>query len=590
MKGAGVEPQRNTLYYGDNLDILRKEIRNQSIDLIYLDPPFNSKADYNILFREATGDESTAQIQAFSDFWHWDKAARDAYNYLTSNDVDEKIANLSTSLFQLLGKNDLTAYLFIMAERLVELHRVLKSSGSLYLHCDPTASHYLKILLDSIFDPTNFRNEVIWRRTGAHGSRKGFGPIHDVLLFYTKTSSYFFKTVKRPYMKGHVQGRYTTDASGRQKFSTGGNILTGSGATGGQSGMAWRGFNPSAKNRHWAIPGFLTNQMPPTFKTLGVLDKLEYLHNQGLIEIKEGTEWPTPVRYLQEEDGRPLQDVWAYQPYTEGTVFGTKEGIDHDVSWLGPTDPERLGYQTQKPVGLLERIIRSSCPDDGVVLDPFCGCGTTIIAAEKLSRLWIGIDITFLAINLVRQRLGDAFPSCEFQVVGEPRDLGAANELSKNRYQFQCWALTLIGARPVGSTLKEPETVRKGADEGVDGWLRFSDGPEGHIERVAVQVKSGHVSVKDIREFRDVVSRQKAAIGIFLTLSEPTSEMVKEMNATDPYVSPRYHKEYPKLQILTIEGLFKGKRPEMPPAVSPFQEAPVMQKSDNLSQSRLLPY
>ncbi len=583
--------KENTLYYGDNLDILKGYIPNESIDLVYLDPPFNSEEDYNILFRESSGEQSTAQIQAFSDFWHWDDAARKAYNFLTSNAVNAKIADLAQALYRLLGKNDMTAYLFMMTERFIELHRVLKPTGSLYIHCDPTASHYLKITLDAIFDPRNFRNEIIWRRTGSHGAQRSFGPIHDTILFYSKSSEYNFQVIKQPYMKGHVESRFSRDATGKLKFTTGGNILTGSGITGGESGKPWKGFDPSAKNRHWAVPSYLAKQMPENFQKLSVLQKLDELYKAKLIEIKEGSAWPTPVRYFNEEEdaeeGHPAQDIWAYQPYTEGTVYGTKEGIDHDVAWLGTTDPERLGYETQKPLGLLERIIKSSCPKEGIVLDPFCGCGTTITAAEKLNRTWIGIDITFLAINLIRRRLRDSFPHAKFKVIGEPRDLEAAKELTKDRYQFQWWALSLIGARPVGSTPGQPKTGKKGADEGIDGWLRFADGEEGNIEKIVVQVKSGHVGVKDIRELRDVITRQKAVIGIFITLENPTSDMIKEVKTTDPYVSPTWKHEFPSIQILTIEQLLKGERPNIPPTMNPFQEASRQKKADNSKASKL---
>jgi site-specific DNA-methyltransferase (adenine-specific) len=239
---------------------------------------------------------------------------------------------------------------------------------------------------------------------------------------------------------------------------------------------------------------------------------------------------------------------------------------------------ERLGFPTQKPTKLLERIIGSTCDKGDWVLDPFCGCGTAIVAAEKLGMRWIGIDITYLAINLVKGRLRDSFPHCQFIVEGDPRDLGAANELARNRYQFQCWALSLVNARPYGSSTAKPTEVKKGADEGVDGWMRFPDGPEGHFEKVVVQVKSGHVGVKDIRELRDVVNRQQGAIGILLTLEEPTSEMIKEVKATDPYVSRRWNHEYPRIQILTIEQLLRGKRPDMPPTINLFQEAPKVEK------------
>jgi DNA modification methylase len=579
----------NTLFYGDNLEILRNHFYDGSIDLIYLDPPFNSEADYNILFKERTGEQSAAQIRAFSDFWRWDQEAAHAYDYLATQGPSQ-VSDMIASLFGFLGKNDLFAYLVMMEIRLLELHRVLKSTGSIFLHCDPTASHYLKILMDATFNPKNFRNEIIWRRTGAHGPTKSFGPIHDTILFYTKTDDYYFNVVRKPYMKGHVESRFSKDETGKSKFTTGGNILTGSGTTNGESGQIWRGFNPSVKNRHWAIPQYLAEQMPDDFAKQGVLEKLERLYREGLVEIKEGSAWPTPVRYLKETDGQPLGDIWAAQPYTQGTVFGTDEIIDADVQWLGTTAPERLGYQTQKPLGLLERIINSSCPSDGTVLDPFCGCGTTVIASERLHRRWVGIDITYLAINLIKNRLKESFPQSKFVVEGEPKDIDGVRELAqKDRYQFQWWALNLIeNAHPSHSSASRPKEGKKGADEGVDGWIRFVDKSEGHYEKIVIQVKSGHVGVKDIRELRDVVGRQKAVIGLFVTLEEPTSEMIKEVKATDPYVSPLWKHEYPAIQILTVEQLLKGAKPDIPSTtVNVFKEAERIRKSDRTKETKI---
>ena len=372
---------KNQLFYGDNLDVLGRHVADESVDLVYLDPPFNSNADYNVLFAERDGTQAAAQIKAFEDTWRWDEGAARAYADVV--EAGGRVSQVMQAFRTSLGESDMLAYLAMMAPRLVELQRVLKPTGSLYLHCDPTASHYLKMLLDAVFGPANFRNEIIWRRTGAHGAQRSFGPIHDTILFYSKPPDYFFRIVKGPYMRGHVERRYTKDDEGRMKFTSGGNVLTGPGATQGESGQPWQGFNPSKKNRHWAVPGFLSRQMPPEFMTLGVLEKLDVLYEKGLIEIEVDAAWPTPVRFLNEADGHPLQDIWAYQPYTNNTVHGTKDGIDEDVKWLGPTDPERLGYQTQKPLGLLSRIIRSSCPKDGLVLDPFCGCGTTIAAASN---------------------------------------------------------------------------------------------------------------------------------------------------------------------------------------------------------------
>jgi DNA modification methylase len=410
--------ERNALYCGDNLDILRRDGVDETVDLVYLDPPFNSAQNYSLLFRERNGTRAAARIPAFGDTWHWDESAAAEFRQTVeaggrvsqARASHDRVSQALQAFRSFLGETDLLAYLSMMAPRLVELRRVLKSSGSLYLHCDPSASHYLKMLLDAVFGPENFRNEIVWRRTGAHGPRKSFGPIHDTLLFYTKTNDYFFDVVKRPYMKGHVESRYALEEeTGRHKFTSGGNVLTGANATRGESGRPWRGFDPSAKKRHWAIPGFLAEQMPPEFAELGVLAKLDALYAAGLVEIRPGAAWPTPVRYLREEDGHPFQDIWAYQPYTEGAVHGTKAGIDDDVAWMGPTDPERTGYPTQKPLGLLMRIVNSSCPPNGVVLDPFCGCGTTIAAAHAGSRRWIGIDQSEVAIDLVQQRLRTDF-------------------------------------------------------------------------------------------------------------------------------------------------------------------------------------
>ncbi|HET6324933.1 MAG TPA: DNA methyltransferase [Planctomycetaceae bacterium] len=413
--------ERNALYCGDNLEVLRRHGRDETVDLVYLDPPFNSGQNYHQLFKTRNGTASAAPILAFEDTWRWDAAATTAF-YETV-ETGGRVADALLAFRRFLGDSDLLAYLSMMAPRLVGLRRVLKNIGSIYLHCDPTASHYLKMLMDAVFGPENFRNEIVWRRTGAHGPRRSFGPIHDTLLFYSKTSDYFFQVVKRPYMKGHVDSRYMLESeTGRYKFTSGGNVLTGAGATGGESGRPWRGFDPAAKNRHWAIPGFLAEQMPAPFAELGVLAKLDALYAAGLIEIRLGVAWPTPVRYLSEADGQPLGDIWAYQPYTAGTVHGTEEGIDADVAWMGPTDPERLGYQTQKPLGLLARIIGSSCPPGGLVLDPFCGCGTTLVAAQGGAHGWIGIDQNQAAIGLVKERLREAFglePELDYALVGE---------------------------------------------------------------------------------------------------------------------------------------------------------------------------
>jgi len=561
----------NVLYYGDNLDILRRYIKDETVDLIYLDPPFKSEQDYNVLFAEHNGSRAAAQIKAFEDTWRWDQAAARAYQE-TVETGPQSVSQVMQAFHTFLDGTDMMAYLAMMAPRLVELRRVLKLTGSIYLHCDPAASHYLKMLMDAVFRKENFRNEIIWRRTGAHGPRRSFGPIHDTILFYSKTENYYFKVVKRPYMKGHVERRYKKDSEGKYKFVSGGNILTGAGATSGESGAIWRGFNPSAKKRHWAIPGFLVEQMPKEFKNLSVLEKLEALYQAGLIEIKPGVEWPTPLRYLSDIEGQPLQDIWSYQPYTEGTVFGTSEGVDYDVSWLGPTAPERTGYQTQKPIGLLERIIESSCPAKGVILDPFCGCGTTIIAGQKLKQPWIGIDITHLAVALIKHRLKDTFGrGVKYRVIGEPVSLPDARTLAEqNRYQFQWWALGLVGARPVEQ--------KKGADKGIDGRLYFhdeADTAKAKAKQIVISVKSGKVGVKDVRDLRGVLEREKAQIAVLISMEKPTKEMCAEAAGAGFYQSP--WGKHPVMQILTIEDLLKGKKidyPDIPGVNITFKKAP----------------
>lgn len=550
----------NELFFGDNLQVMRDHIADESVDLVYLDPPFNSKRNYNLLFKTPKGHESDAQITAFEDSWHWGEQAEDEFREIQKQS-NTTVSEMMLALRGFLGQNDMMAYLTMMANRLLELHRVLKPTGSLYLHCDPTASHYLKIILDSVFSPQRFRNEIIWRRTGSHNAPKSFGPIHDTILYYTKTKNLTFNKLRRPYMRGHVQSRYTEQPDGRFKFTSGGNVLTGAGATEGNSGEVWRGFNPTAKKRHWAVPSFYEDQMPASYKSLSGTEKLEALFQAGLVEIDGTSEWPIMVRYLSERDGTTLQDIWAYQPYTEGTVYGTSEGIDADVKWYGPTDPERLGYPTQKPVGLLERIINTSSNVNDVVLDPFCGCGTAVYAAHKLNRRWIGIDITHLAVRLIEKRMKDAFPELAakgaFEVHGVPRDLeGAADLALRDKYQFQFWTLSLVGAQPY-------KGGKKGADGGVDG-LIFVEVDKSKTEKIIVSVKGGGVSLTMLKDLIATVASNKAVIGLFITLSNPTAPMKKEAAAAGYYESP-LHGPFPRIQILTIEGLLNGtERPRFP--------------------------
>jgi DNA modification methylase len=564
----------NQLFYGDNLDVLREKIDPGTVDLCYIDPPFNSKRNYNQIYNRLGENEDRAQAQAFVDTWEWDERASEGLEAVLFNEGNRfrpQTIELLKGLRAVLGPGAMLAYLVSMTLRIAGIHRILTPNGSFYLHCDPTASHYLKLVLDSIFCSDalgDFKNEIVWRRTGAHSARRRFGPIHDTIFYYTKGPKYFFnKNLLRPYMAGHVKRRYTEDGEGRHKFTSGGNVLTGSGATGGESGQPWRGFDPSAKNRHWAIPGFLAKQMGDGFKKLSVLKKLESLFEAGLIEIEDGAAWPQPVRYLDSDiSGQRIQDIWAYQPYTEGTVHGTNAGIDADIQWLGPTDPERLGYETQKPTGLLRRIIEASCPPDGIVMDAYCGCGTTIAVAQELKREWIGIDITYRSISLVLNRLEDDFGRETVDAVGLdgiPKDIESALALSQKkddrlRKEFEKWAvLTYTNNRAIVND-------RKGADRGLDGMAYFLTSNT-DTAKMVFQVKSGGIQRGDISKLVGDMQAEQADLATLITLDEPTKPMKLQARVAGRYHHELTGRDYPRVEIVTIREILENdKRIELP--------------------------
>lgn len=566
----------NTLYYGDNLRILQDNnyLPEESVDLIYLDPPFNSKRTYNVLFKDESGNAPESQIKAFDDTWHWGLKAEETFEVLRFS-KNERVSNMIVAFKDFIGTNQMMAYIVMMAARLTHLHRVLKPTGSLYLHCDPTASHYLKIVLDTIFGPANFRSEIIWRRTGAHNKIERYAPIHDTILFYSKSDEFKWNFPKRPYMKGHVEQNFVKDGD-TYRTNYYGNVLTGSGTRNGESGKPWRGFDPTAKGRHWAIPGAILEDIGEDLAHLSQHEKLDYLYELGYIKIEPGQAWPIYERTIKATDGQPLSDIWAYQPYTEGTVFGTDKSIDEDVRWLSTRDQERLGYQTQKPEGLLERIIRASSNVGDVVLDPFCGCGTALAAAQKLGRKWIGIDVTHLAITLQKYRLKTAFQleaRRDYKVIGEPQDFsGAQNLANEDRYQFQWWACSLVDAQPAGGA-ENSKSGKKGKDKGIDGFIKFSDDTSGKTKKIIIQVKSGSIKPTDVRDLIGVLSREKAAMGIFVTLVQPSRDMKTEAASAGFYYSPGWNRKYPRVQIVTIAELFDGKKPTHPPANVPFKPA-----------------
>ncbi|MDE2749648.1 MAG: DNA methyltransferase [Chloroflexota bacterium] len=557
---------KNRMYYGDNLEILRNReyFPDECVDLIYLDPPFNSNRNYNVLFKSESGDGSEAQITAFEDTWHWGETAEDTYRDLITF-APEKVSTAIEALLNLIDRNQMMAYLVMMTARLVELRRVLKPTGSLYLHCDPTASHYLKIVLDAIFGIANLRTEIIWKRTTAHNDAKQGakqpGRIHDVVFFYTKDfSEWTWNPVYTPYSKDYEEKnyRYIEDESGRRYTLS---DLTAA-KPGGDTEYEWRGAKPY-EGRYWAYSK----------------ENMEKFERKGRLHYtKSGI--PRYKRYLDEMPGVHIQSIWD------------------DIMPIGSRAAERLGYPTQKPEALLERIIRASSNEGNVVLDPFCGCGTAIAAAHKLGRKWIGIDITHLSIALQKYRLQDMFELIsgrDYEVIGEPTTVDAARELAQDsanegRYQFEWWALSLVGAKPVGGQAGS-RRGKKGSDKGIDGVINFfeqDDKGKSKPKKVIVQVKSGAVKSGDIRDLKGTVEREKAAIGVFITLELPTGAMLKEALAAGYYESDFWNRTYRKLQILSIRDLLGGDGVDMPPQHGTFRQAARQKSTDGKSQQDLM--
>jgi len=529
----------NHLFYGDNLIVLRESIPTESVDLIYLDPPFNSQASYNVLFQNPTGQQSEAQLHAFVDTWHWDDAAEFAFDQVMRGENSD-VAEMLRAMRSFLRENDMMAYLAMMSVRLIELHRVLKPTGTLYLHCDHTASHYLKLLLDQIFGIERFQAEILWQRTATHNDAKRWPWLSDSLLCYTKSSRFTWNPVYRPQSDDDIEKRYRfKEADGRRyrlgpmDAPAGGGMSAINKTTGKPNGWyEWRGYQPPRQGWRYS---------PET---------MQKLHDQGLIHYPEDKSKRLAKKlYLDESKGAMVGNIWT------------------DIAPLQASSAERLGYSTQKPLQLLERVITASSKPGFVVLDPFCGCGTAIHAAQKLGLPWIGIDITHLAISLIERRLTDAFPGIQFAVHGTPKDLDGASALfAQDAYQFQWWAVSLVNAVPYGGK-------KRGADSGIDGHIYFK--PDGRTtEKAIVSVKGGkNVSVAMIRDLGHVVDREKAKVGVFLTMTEPTAPMKVEAVKAGYYETP--YGQFPKLQIFTIADLFAGKRPQLPwRDVASFKRSP----------------
>jgi DNA modification methylase len=495
----------NTLYYGDNLDILKNYIKDETIDLIYLDPPFQSGKNYNIIFQPKTGEikGATSQIKTFEDTWRWGEEAEKEYTELITGSLttelpSQKLIDLMKAMRGYLAECPLLAYLCMMAPRLMEMRRTLKDTGSIYLHCDPTASHYLKILMDAVFGARNFRNEIVWHYDIGGKPKNDFRRKHDVILRYTK-----------------------------------GKMVT------------WNEIRLSSLNP----------------KRYNKVDKNGKRYYEGY-----GGKWK---KYLDE--GTPADDVWSF---VREQQFRT----------LNSQAKERLGYPTQKPEALLERIIKASSNPGDTVLDPFCGCGTTIAVAEKTRRQWIGIDITYLAIDVIKKRLekNHIKENEHFQVYGEPKDVYSAGQLAEQKpFQFEVWAVSQLNATP---------TVKTG-DKGIDGVINFIDyTKKDKIGKGIISVKGGHsINPGMVRDLKGTIQSQNADFGILITLEKATRGMIEEA-VKEGYFDYCYQEgtvitKVPKIQLLSTEDLFKKPIPiKLPPSViEPYRKPDIKRESGQQS-------
>ena len=533
----------NHLFYGDNLGVLRG-FPDACVDLIYLDPPFNSNASYNVLFKGPEGGRSQAQIEAFDDTWHWGPTAEEAFEDVVIRGHNSDAAEMLRAMRSFLGENDMMAYLAMMAARLIELHRVLKPTGSLYLHCDPTASHYLKILLDAVFGARRFGAEIIWKRSSAHSDagqgRRLLGYLHDVIYQYFKTENYIWNTQYHDYEEEYIEKHYR-------------HIEPGTGRRFGSFDItAPGGSDPKKRNPYYEFLGVTRYWR---FKK----ERMIELYEQGRIFQTKPGSVPRQKRYLDEMQGTPLQSVWT------------------DVAPLSAQARERLGYPTQKPLALLARIVALSSNPGDVVLDPFCGCGTTIHAAEKLGRKWIGIDVTHLAINLIRRRLADAFGKdlSPFELHGVPTDLGGARALAEaDKHQFELWAISLIpNAQPW-------KGGKKGADKGIDGVL-YVQGSGKKTEKCIIEVKGGAIGDAQIRSLKGAMEAEGAPMGIFVTLRQPTRPMIA--NAAKAGSWETDWGPIPRVQIVTVEELLTN---PAPPLRIPMARSDVYRKAAREDRSQ----
>ena len=522
------------LYYGDCRTVMQ-DFRLASIDLIYLDPPFNSQRQYNSIYRDETGRPLPDEVNAFSDMWELDAATAEAARHmpilLRDSGMDDATVQLWNLWLRALRYTQprLLAYIVHMTERLLLIHRVLKPTGSLYLHCDPTASHYLKVVLDGLFGHANFRNELIWKRTSAHSGARRYGAIHDVILFYSKPNRYTWNRVYQAYDQTYIDQFYTHhDDDGRRWRRS---DLTGAGVVQhGATGQPWRGIDVSAKGRHWS-------RSPADLDRLDADGRIHWPRRKGGM--------PMLKRYLDEQPGLAAQDVLT------------------DVRPIHNLSNERMGYATQKPLALMERLIQASSNPGDVVLDPFCGCATTLEAAHKLGRRWIGIDRAYHAINrVVRLRLGERcglVEGADFTIDGVPETLEAAEaKWRHNKFEFQEWAIESVDAFP---------SARRTGDGGIDGRLYFDLPGESTLQSMTIEVKGGtHVTIGDVRALRGVLERDDAQMAGLILMRPRSAGQTRNfgLEMEDAGTMRVLGIDYPRMQVLTVEEILAGQRFKTP--------------------------
>lgn len=513
----------DTLYYGDNLEILTRFISDETVDLVYLDPPFNKSAAYSVIFRDESGRTSDAQMATLEDYWHWGPTPAQHYEYLTNSAenggaVPAAASALIGALHAAIRPSPLLAYLVEMTVRLIELRRVMKPTGSLYLHCDPTASHYLKLVLDAIFGPRNFLNEIVWKRTATKGdAHRKYGAVHDVILLYGRGPKATFNSQDVAHGEKYTSRFTLDDNDGRGPYE--GAPLDSPNSRPNLT-YEYKGYPPPRNG--WRVSRELMAQLDAD-------NRLIFPTNlRGRIRRKN---------YLWELKGRPVGDVWT------------------DLPPINSQARERLGYPTQKPLALLERIVAASSQPGDIVLDPFCGCGTALEAAQGLGRRWIGIDISNFAVEVIQDRmhrLGVPVP-----IVDWPTEMDGVKRMvdgPDGRHRFEAWALARLG-------LAEN---RRGGDGGIDGRIGFT-GPGGRLENIIVSVKSAHVGPGAVRDLKGTMSRERSAMGILFTFEEPTRAATNEAVQSGFYRSPLDGHQYPKVLIHTVRELLEeGRLPDLP--------------------------